>query len=185
MIFYIAKDLSVGDISISEMELTAPVIEKVSGNDKIKIEFNEAIDESSLSGNIIVYDASGDDTYCEAYLDENDHSKVYVDLSMLNSGNDYHLYIGKGLKSAMGLNIERQYDYLFDYSYIYDEFVGDSTAQKWYYTRWRSSDANVFTYDGGMFLGGSDPSTTTHTIDFTNILNSDESVSYSKTIPIL
>lgn len=180
---YYTKDISVGDISISEMELSAPVLESVSGNDKITLKFSEAIAENTLE-NIKVYDINGDDTYCDIYLDEDDHSKVIVDLAMLDTGDDYHLSVGEDVKSAMGLNAERQYDYLFDYDCIYNEFEGDGTADEWVFTRWANKPRNVYTYDGAMFLGGTDPATSTHTFTFTNVLNSDKTVSYVKTIPL-
>ncbi len=196
------KNIKIADTSIREIAADVPFVENVTATDNIIIDFSTPVNTASYD-NIKVM-TIGEEVMqfpCDITAEKDDASKVIVDLSMIPAveGVEYHLSIDKGVQSAFGIGLDKQYDYTFTKKQLYDDFnapvnttdesgkVTEQVSADWKVGEFTSGNQNrykaEYIYNNQLFLGGSNPLTTTHTNsdNVTIPINDDPSVVINNT----
>ena len=172
------KNIKIADTSIEEIAAEIPYVENVTAADNITIDFSTPVNTASYDAiKVMTIGEEPMQFPCEIKADKDDASKVTVNLSMIPAieGVQYHLSIEKGVKSAFGIGLDKQYDYKFTKKQLYDDFnapinttdesgkIIEQTSADWKVGEFTSNSQNKYKaeyiYNNRLFLGGSNPLT--------------------------
>ena len=163
---HLVKDIRIGNTVLEEIPVESLAVDKISATGDITIDFSNPVNAQTLD-NIKVMTVGENPmemSWITKTVDKDDPSLIKINLGdgLMPSDNGYYLQIGKGVTSEFGVQLDRQYDYIFTRDEFADEITADSDGRNsnWKVMTW-DPIINSYVYDGGLFVSGSNPATST------------------------